>query len=132
MDNDINKAGDTTTTAAPGGEKLFSQEELNKIISDRLAREREKFAAEVEAQKAELERQTFLLSAKQQLQTKGLPPELVDAVNTSSPESFEKSLELIDKYITMPQKSGFTVTAGRTGSGARSQPDPIRKGMGLD
>ena len=77
------------------GEKTFTQEQVNQIISDRLARDR----AKGEAALAERE---LLLTAREKLTENGLPVELVDALNVSSPEALEKALSTVktvmDKY----------------------------------
>lgn len=63
-DNETKTTQQTTTTPTPevnGGERLFTQDEVNRIVSDRLARERERLAdnneyrALYEAAKKELE-----------------------------------------------------------------------------
>lgn len=62
-DNTLNteQQQSTQTPAESGGARLFTQDEVNKIVSDRLAREREKLAesseykAQYEAVKEELE-----------------------------------------------------------------------------
>ena len=78
------------------GEKTFTQEQVNQIISDRLARDR----AKGEAALAEREQQ--LAQRELQLTENGLPVELVDALNVSSPEALEKALSTVktvmDKY----------------------------------
>lgn len=60
-DNNMNTKQPTTPTPEASGGKLFTQEQVNAIVSDRLAREREKLAdsneykAKYEAVKKELE-----------------------------------------------------------------------------
>lgn len=87
-------------------ERTFSQEEVNGIVQRRLAEEREKLGATRSAMEADLAkresdlaRKEFEFSARATLAQKGLPVELLEALNTSSPESFNKSLELLESHM---------------------------------
>ena len=96
--------------AAPQAEgqaaKLFTQEELNRIVSDRLERERKKFSQEAEAAKSEqeaayAEREKNLtaresrLNCREYVKGKGYPEELLDALDTSDYEKFKKSADSV-------------------------------------
>ena len=84
------------------GEKTFTQEQVNQIISDRLARDRAKGEAALAEREQQLAQRELLLTAKEKLTENGLPVELVDALNVSSPEALEKALSTVktvmDKY----------------------------------
>lgn len=78
-------------------EKTFTQEQLDRIVQERLAREKENAAAEIEKRERELQRQELTLFAKMTLHEKGLPMELLDAMNISDKDTFLKSVELMEK-----------------------------------
>ena len=85
-------------------DKTFSQEDVNRIVSERLAKEKGKLENAFEEREKELAQREFKQKAVKALADKGLPANLLEALNTSSEEAFNKSLLLIEKQI--PQKSG--------------------------
>lgn len=120
------------------GETTFTQEQVNKIVSDRLAREKVKSEAALAEREQQLAQRELLLTAKEKLTESGLPVELLDALNVSSPEAMEKAITtvkaVIDKIKAEAPKP-FTIhgakpaEAGRRPEvGADSQ---LRKAMGL-
>lgn len=82
-------------------ERLFTQEEVNKIVSDRLERDRAKrtsAAANDELQKAaELKAWESRLTCKEYLIEKGYSAELLDCVDTSDIETFKTKVDKIQK-----------------------------------
>lgn len=120
------------------GEKTFTQEQVNQIISDRLARDRAKGEAALAEREQQLAQRELLLTAKEKLTENGLPVELVDALNVSSPEALEKALSTVktvmDKYKAEAQPikiiggakpAEVLCRAKYTGDGS------LRKAMGL-
>lgn len=98
------------------GEKMFSQDDVNRIVSERLAREREKYAQqpkEDERETALRERENGLkaresrLACRDYLDEKKLPSELLDVIGTDDAEKFtvtvEKLVELAPKIYKNPQ-----------------------------
>lgn len=98
------------------GEKMFTQDELNRIVSERLNREREKYAQqpkEDERETALRERENGLkaresrLACRDYLDDKTLPRELLDLIGTDDAEKFketvEKLVELAPKIYKNPQ-----------------------------
>lgn len=95
------------TKAEPANEKLFTQEEVNEIIKNRLKRQGEKQKeavadATAEAEKtltdkmAELKSRETRLDCRAYLIEKGYPPELLDIIDTSDTEKF---MEKADKAV---------------------------------
>lgn len=120
------------------GEKTFTQEQVNQIISDRLARDRAKGEAALAKWEQQLAQRELLLTAREKLTENGLPVELVDALNVSSPEALEKALSTVktvmDKYKAEAQPikiiggakpAEVLCRAKYTGDGS------LRKAMGL-
>lgn len=116
------------------GEKMFSQDDVNRIVSERLAREREKYAQqpkEDERETALRERENGLkaresrLACQDYLDEKKLPSELLDVIGTDDAEKFtatvEKLVELAPKIYKNPQLEKVIIP-GVTNSGPS---DPI-------
>lgn len=54
-------------------EKTFTQDEVNKIVSERLARDKGKNSAELEKREHELEQRELAMTAREKLAERGLP-----------------------------------------------------------
>lgn len=134
MNDNINTAqgGNNTQTQ---GDRTFTQDDVNRIVQERLAKEKAKSEAAIAQKEQELAKRELLLSAKEKLTEKGLPLELLDALNISSPEALDKSLEILEKIKTVqPRTESFTGAApGQTmRRGYDEGPDAkVRKAMGL-
>lgn len=123
-------------------ERTFTQDEVNRIVQERLNKERSKVDAAKEKEfadrEAELARKEFRIEARKELYDRGLPEELLDALNISDKDTFENSLEIIEKILKPHEqesekneelernKARFTMPMNRQ-SGA----DAIRAAMGL-
>lgn len=114
--------------------KTFTQEELNTIVQDRLAKEKAKY----EKQIADIQRDVVLrekkLQAKEKLSEKGLPAELIDLVRLDNDEAFDTSLELLEKTYKQQNKAqtGTKIqTAYIPNGNDLVREDPIRSAMGL-
>ena len=92
------------TNTGDTGNKTFSQDDVNRIVQERLGKEKTKTEAELAKREQELTQREFLLSAKNTLAEKGLPAELLDALNMSSPEAFEKSLNIFETHTIKNNK----------------------------
>lgn len=121
-------------------ERTFSQEEVNRIVQDRLARARNTGGDNGDLDRTrELDQREIRLDARERLADAGLPKDLLPLVNCSSREEMEKSITLIGNYLAgnKGQPSGYRIStgAGSTGPTAgtnRSACDAdIRKAMGL-
>ena len=128
------------------GERTFTQDDVNRIVQDRLAKDREKASKELSEKEQELSKREFRLNSRQKLINKGYPESLLDALNCSSEEAFDKALGIIDGLMEERLKSKkddekqAQLEAGRakpfTGplnqSSYRTGADPIRKAMNLN
>lgn len=134
---DENKATNTNPESG-AGEKTFTQDQLNDIVSRRLAEEKAKSEKTLREREQQLAQRELLLTAKEKLTESGLPVELLDALNVSSPEAMEKSLNtvkaVIDKIKAEAPKP-FTIHGAKPGESGR-RPElggnsQLRKAMGL-
>lgn len=123
-------------------DKAFTQDEVNTIIQDRLAKEKAKFDKQLNDMQADIRRREKLLDAREQLQAKGLPVELAELVKLEDDDSFNTSLKLLETtYKTrVPARqdnaggAGAGAAAGGYNPAAGAPPNPdadIRKAMGL-
>ena len=116
--------------------KTFTQEEVNTIVQDRLAKEKAKYEKQLEDMQTDVSRREKRLDAQEKLKEKGLPAELVDLVNLDDEKLFNTSLELIERTYKQqqPQPQGEethkSVPYAPRDGGAHHE-DPIRKAMGL-
>ena len=120
------------------GETTFTQEQVNKIVSDRLAREKVKSEAALAEREQQLAQRELLLTAKEKLTESGLPVELLDALNVSSPEAMDKAITtlkgVIDKIKAEAPKP-FTIHGAKPAEAGRrpevGADSRLRKAMGL-
>lgn len=118
--NDIQNTsteGTQTGTEGTQQERTFTQDDVNRIVQERLAKERSKATGngedELAKRAAELDLRERRITAREKLRENGLPDYLTDALNMNSDEEFQKSMEAILKM------------KGETGSNI---PNPIGKG----
>ena len=137
----------STTTATPAadqaGGKTFSQDDVNRIVHERLARDREKASEEVSKKEQELADREFRLNSRQKLIDRGYPESIMEALNCSSEEAFNKALDALDGLmkergadeasVKARQNAAVfrPVTAPHRSYGGSSGPDPIREAMKL-
>ena len=96
---DENTKNMNTQNPDGAGEKTFTQEQVNQIISERLARDRAKSEAALVEKEQQLAQRELLLNAKERINEMGLPVELLDALNISSSEALEKSLNTVKAVL---------------------------------
>ena len=128
------------TQEGSGGQKLFTQDEVNGLIQARLARAKEQAGkdakAEYDQKMADLQARELRLTLKEKLDAREMPRGLVDILNCTSEEDIDEKLDALQKIYGEHQKGvpkGFRVGAssGFTFS-TPPGPDPVRKAMGLD
>ena len=108
-------------------DKAFTQEEVNTIIQDRLAKEKAKFDKQISDMQEDIKR-------REKLQEKGLPAELIDLVKLDSDETFKSSLDILENAYKTKVPESKPTSGGGYSPAAGATPDPdanIRKAMGL-
>ena len=117
-----------------GDNRTFTQEDVNRIVSKRLAEEKTKSEAELAKKAAELEEREFKLNSIEILRASGLPDELLSALNAKDEETLKDSIKAVKSYINRQYK----VETSRTGTGFtggnhdnRNGDSYIRQAMGL-
>ena len=101
MDDSKNTSTEGTGTSTEGTQqgRTFSQDDVNRIVQERLNKERAKTENGIAEKEKELARREFLLNAREELGNRGYPESILDALNASDADSFRKSLDILDSYI---------------------------------
>lgn len=138
-----NQAQGPATT--PGPEKLFTQDDVNRIIGERLARVKTEVSPELKEKEQELAQRELCLDARERLADAGLPKELLTALNCNSREEMENSIKTIQGLLKngestqQRQRMTYRVSTGISAhdnkscglNGGSNDPASIRKAMGL-
>lgn len=141
-DNNMNQNADPAAGQGTG-EKTFTQDDVNRIVQERLAKEKAKNSGDADFAKREQElvQRELHMTAKEMLSEKGLPVQLFDALNCTDKETMEKSIATIETIFNRHkanatsniQFKGFQ--PGDTGmmpsADATAEDIEIRKAMGL-
>ena len=69
----------TTTSNPETGEKTFTQEQVNAIIGERLAKEKTRADTALAEREQQIAQRELLLEAKEKMNEMGLPVELLDS-----------------------------------------------------
>ena len=80
-------------------EKTFTQYELDKIIKERIGKEKAKAQQQFEKMEKEFQQRELDLHAKQALKEKDLPSDILDALKFDDIDSFNVSLKIIENII---------------------------------
>ena len=142
-EKNMNQNADPATSQETG-EKTFTQEDVNRIVQVRLAKEKSKNSGDADFAKREQElaQRELHMSAKEMLSEKGLPVQLFDALNCKDEETLKKSISTIEtvfnEYKANATKSiqfksftpGVPTSPVNVGDGDADDLN-IRKAMGL-
>lgn len=86
-----------------GNGKMFTQEDVDRIVRDRLAREKAKAPAQdpevITKREAELTARESRLSCREYLVESGYPAELLDVVDTSNIDEFKKRADTVARLM---------------------------------
>lgn len=93
---------DTTNTEQPMQQpdqagKTFTQEEVNRIVSDRLARDRERRTAELDEREKAVKARELAVIAVEKLTAAGLPKEMAGVLKYDDEKTLEEAIEKISK-----------------------------------
>jgi len=133
----MNESMNPQSASGAGTEKTFTQEDVNRIVQERLNKERSRTNSELESsftqREKELEKREFMMTAKESISRAGLPAELIDVLDKSSPEAFEKALQTIGTLLNSDKSQPrFTKSfSDGVSSNSNSESARIRQAMGL-
>ena len=121
------------------GEKTFSQEDVNRIVSSRLAQEKAKSEATLAEREKQLEKREKIISLKEKIKEMNIPIELLDVLDVSNDEALDKALNAVKDAIgsgSENNKKTFIPVAGNRLPESHLNPldnekRELRKTMGL-
>lgn len=113
---------------ATQGEKMFTQDDVNRIVKERLARA--KTVQEPDTRELELEKRENALYLREQIAAKGLPESLLEEMQGMDKATIDKCLKMLAPYAKKASEPILNAV-GPTAGGAQSENDAIRKAMGL-
>lgn len=124
------QANTQTPAGTEGAGRTFTQEEVNRIVSERLQRERDKAGpSPADQREADLRARESKMDCREFVTEKGYPAGLLDILDTSDFERFRTSVEKLDKLLGLPSKERklpiFTMPIG-TGSNTDEIADAFR------
>lgn len=138
--NDIQNTsteGTQTSTEVTQNERTFTQDDVNRIVQERLAKEKGKGNDELDKRAAELDKRERRMNAVDELRKNGLPDYLVDALNMETDETFQQSMEAIIKMKGETPESNQQTPGTIIGYGnpigvvSKGNHDPVREAFGL-
>ncbi len=107
-----------------GSERMFTQEEVNRIVSERLARDRADRAkpSPEDTREADLKARENKLTCREFVAEAGYPVELLELFDTSDSEKFRQAVEKLDGLVDLPSKHRKPAPYFLTGGGGHSAP----------
>lgn len=120
-----------------GGSKMFTQDDVNRIVSERLARDRQERSAqkEVDARERDLQIRENRMTCREFLSDNKYPAELLDLVDCSDVEKFKETIGKINGLYEAAHNRPYFVSIDTTaaprfasaGSGGSGGYDPFRE-----
>ena len=108
-------------------EKTFTQEEVNKIVQERLARV--KTSQGPSEKEIELQQRENDLYIREQIANNGLPNELYDSLKGLDKKAVDKCLSIVSPYTRKASEPVLNPVLPTGGNGGDE--DKIRRAMGL-
>lgn len=108
-------AENTNNTTQVIEEKTFTQEDVNRIVQDRLAKEKGKTDAALAEREAGLKAREKVLETREKLAGAGLPGELLNAFSLHSEGKVDEAIAILAQHYKQAQKAeegGVVVTHG--------------------
>lgn len=97
---DVNNTNTQPGANGNNNERLFTQDEVNKIVSDRLEKEKNKaMPKEEDERETELKKRENALLCREYLAEKQYLSELAEILDTSNAEKFKKAVEELAKIV---------------------------------
>ena len=117
------------------GERTFTQEEVNRIISERLSRDRDKRAAELDAREKAIKARELAVVAAEKLAAVGLPQDLTAVLKYDDEASLDEAITKLSNmrgFANGKDTKKKTYEEFKLPQGAGVEPkDPIREAFKL-
>lgn len=114
MENNTNTSAmqqQNDPTPGENGGKLFSQDEVNRIVQTRLAEERAKQDKPTDREQALTARESRL-TCREYLLEIGASADLLDVLDTSDPEKFKQNVEKLQSIRSAARQTSFRYEGG--------------------
>ena len=105
MDNE------NTVTAQVQEQKTFTQDDVNRIVGERLSKDRSRNEADFVKRENDLKQRELAMTAREMLAEKGLPKDLADILRYSDEESLKIAIDKI-KELKSEDTGGYTLING--------------------
>lgn len=114
------------TKPEENGERTFTQEDVNRIVGERLAKEKAKNDVDFVKREQDLQQRELAMTAREMLTEKGLPKDLADILKYSDEDSLKIAVDRILK-LKNEELKGFTlITNNRLPEGSHDLDDNNR------
>ena len=109
---------------------MFTQDDVNRIVSDRLAKDRAKAEADITRREQGLAKREFTYAAHEYLTAKKIPLAVLDVLNATDMPSLEKAITLLDEHVRIlnPNRLNIPPSGDLPDMGTDYQ---LRQAMGL-
>lgn len=137
MNNNTSTAENNNPGANAGTQKTFTQDEVNNIVQERLARERAKNEPTPEQiREKDLAARESAMTCKEYIAEKNYPKGLLELFDTADHEQFKKNVEKMaelfpDVFADPSKKPSFIFTKGTNGGVGLGSSDPIAEAFKL-
>lgn len=121
--------------------RLFTQEEVSRIVQDRLAREKGKRSEGETQREAELAKREAKISCMEYVYSMGYSKDIIDLLDVSDVEAFKEKADKLNAMLSGPQAAESTGPEGTGSFGnfgrdhslpkEESEDSKIRREMGL-
>lgn len=105
MDNE------NTVTAQVQEQKTFTQDDVNRIVGERLSKDRSRNEADFVKGENDLKQRELAMTAREMLAEKGLPKDLADVLKFSDEETLKTAIDKIQKFRSK-ENGGYVLING--------------------
>ncbi len=128
--NATNNTQQGTQQAAQTGERTFTQEDVNRIVQERLARA--KTSSEPDERELELQRRENALYVNERIAESGLPKELAEEFKGMDKATVDKCIKIIAPFAQKAAEPIYNPVGPIGNCPAGNEDAAIRKAMGLN
>ena len=129
--NNVNTGANNAPGANAGTERTFTQEDVNRIVQERLAKERGKNEPTPDQiREKDLAARESAMTCKEYIAEKNYPKELLELFDTADHEQFKQKVDKMkelfpDVFADPSKKPSFIFTKGTNGGVGLGGSDPI-------
>lgn len=122
----------TEGTSSSQEEKKFTQEDVNRIVQERLTRERGRAGQTLEDREKELARRESRMTCAERLSEKGYSKDLLDILDTSDADKFMENVAALEQMGLNGSASKLPRVVSVTSGMIPSEDADLREAFGLN